>query len=75
MAVKERTYCKVASSSTSQLELLMKGIFDAYVLQPFEKTFIFGLVKPVNTHDYTVAQKTTVLRLKLHEFTKIILDC
>jgi hypothetical protein len=40
-------YCKVASSKTSHLEanagffrLLMKGIFDPYVLQPFDTKLI-----------------------------------
>ena len=34
--------------------LLMKGIFDAYVLWPFDKKLIFELVMRVNTHDFTV---------------------
>ena len=36
------------------LRLLMKGIFDSYVLWPFDKKFIFELVTRVNTPDYTV---------------------
>ena len=44
-------YRKVVSSNTSRLEahvciyrLLMKGIFDAYVMWPFDKKFIFELL-------------------------------
>ena len=54
-------YRKVASSNTSRLEahagffrLLMKGIFDAYVLWPFGKKLIFELVMCVSTRDSTV---------------------
>ena len=54
-------YHKVVSSNTSHLEahagiygLLMKGIFDAYVLWPFGKKLIFELVMRVNTRDFTV---------------------
>ena len=43
----KRTYRKVASSNTSRLEahagffrLLMKEIFDAYILWPFDKKLI-----------------------------------
>ena len=32
----------------------MKGIFDAYVLEPFGKNFIFELVTLVRTRDFTV---------------------
>ena len=32
----------------------MKGIFDAYVLSPFDKKLIFELVMCVNTCDFTV---------------------
>ena len=55
------TYRKVASSNTSCLEahlgffwLLMKGIFDAYVLWPFGNNIISELVKRVNTRVSTV---------------------
>ena len=55
------TYRKVASSNTSRLEahagffrLLMKGIFDPYVLWPFDKKVIFKLIMRVRTRDYTV---------------------
>ena len=34
--------------------LLMKGIFDPYVLQPFDEKYIFELVTHVKTRDYTV---------------------
>ena len=54
-------YRKIASSNTSHLEahasffrLLMKGIFDPYVLWPFDKKLISKLVTRVRTHDYTV---------------------
>ena len=46
-----KLYRKVASSNTSRFEanagisrLLMKGIFDAYVVWPFDKNFFFELV-------------------------------
>ena len=32
--------------------LLMKGIFDPYVLWPFDKKFIFELITWVRTHEY-----------------------
>ena len=55
-------YREIASSNTSCLEahvgiyiLLMKGIFDAYLLWPFDKKFIFELVARVYTHHYTVS--------------------
>ena len=51
-------YRKVARSNTSRLEaqagffrLLMKGIFDPYVLWPFDKKLIFWLVILVRTRD------------------------
>ena len=54
-------YRKVASSNMSRLEahagffrLLMKGIFDPYVLQPFDEKYIFELVTHLKTRDYTV---------------------
>ena len=54
-------YRIITSSNTSCLEahagffiLLMKGIFDPYVLWPFDKKFIFELVMSVNTRDFTV---------------------
>ena len=55
----------VASSNTSHLaphpgfyRLLMKGIFDAYVLLSFGKKFIFELVTHVRTRDCTVSIET-----------------
>ena len=55
-------YRKVASSNTSRLEahagffrlLIMKGIFDPYVLWPFDTKLISRLVMHVRTRDYTV---------------------
>jgi hypothetical protein len=54
-------YHKVESSNTSHLEahagiyrLLMKGIFNAYVLWPIDKKLIFELVTHVNTRDFTL---------------------
>ena len=54
-------YRRVAFSNTPRLEphpgvyrLLMKGIFDAYVLGPFDKKFIFELVTQVRSRDYMV---------------------
>ena len=54
------SYCKVASSNTSRLEahagffrLLMKGIFDPYVLWPFDKKLISLLVMRIRTRNYT----------------------
>ena len=54
-------YRIVASTSPSRIEahaglfrLLMKGIFDPYVLWPFDKKLIFKLVTRVRTRDYTV---------------------
>ena len=61
------TYHKVAYSSTSRLEalagiyrLLMKGLFDAFVLRPFDKKLIFELVTHVNTRYYTVLCVITI---------------
>ena len=34
----------------------MEGIFDAYVLWPFDKKFIFELVTGVKTRDFTVVE-------------------
>ena len=55
------TYRKDASSNTSRLEahagifrFLMKGIFDPYVLWPFDKKLIFSLVTRFRTRDYKV---------------------
>ena len=55
---------KVASTSLSCFEahaglfrLLMKGIFDDYVLRPFGKKFTFELVTRVRTRDSTVPTK------------------
>lgn len=56
-------HLKVTCSNISHLEanvgihrLLIKGMLDAYVLWPFEKKFIFELVKHDNTLDYTVME-------------------
>ena len=55
----EITYRKVVSSNTSHLEahagffrMLMKGIFDAYVLGHFDKKIIFELVTRVSIPGY-----------------------
>ena len=46
----------------------MKGIFDAYVLWPFDKKFVFELVTCVNTRDYTVDKSTySVVPAKLFD--------
>ena len=34
--------------------MLMKGIFDVYILQPFDKKSIFELWMSVHTHNFTV---------------------
>ena len=34
--------------------MFMKGIFDVYVLQPFDKKSIFELLMSVHTHNFTV---------------------
>ena len=54
-------YSKVASSNISRLEahtgffrLRIKGIFDPYVLRPFNKKLISSLVMRVRTRYYTV---------------------
>ena len=54
-------YRKISSSNTSRLEayvgffrLLVKGIFDPYVLWPFDKKLIFQLVTRISTRDFTV---------------------
>ena len=58
-------YLIVASFNTFCLEahpgifrLLMKGIFDAYVLWPFDKKLFLELVMRVNTRDFTVSEIT-----------------
>ena len=55
------TYCVVVSTSPSHLEahaglfrMHMKGIFDAYVLWPFDKSFVFEFETYINTCDFTV---------------------
>ena len=55
------SYRKIASSNTSRLEahagffrLLKKGIFDPYVLSPFDKKLISKLVTHVRARDYMV---------------------
>ena len=60
-------YRKVMSSSPSHIEahaglfiLLMKGIFDHYVLWPFDKKLIFKLVTCVSTHDFTICKMAKV---------------
>ena len=54
-------YRKVASSNMSRFEahagffrLFMKGIFDPYIMSPFDKKFISYLVTRVRTLDYTL---------------------
>ena len=49
-------YGKVASleAHTGTYRFLMKGIFDDYILWPFDKKLIFELVMCVNTRDFTV---------------------
>ena len=54
-------YCIVASASLFRFEahtglfrLLMKGIFDPYVLWPFDKKLIFYLVTRISTRRFTV---------------------
>ena len=54
------TYRIVASTGPSRFEahaglfrLLMHGIFDAYVLLSFDKSFVFELETQVNTRDFT----------------------
>ena len=71
-----RRYRKVASSNTSCLEahagisrLLMKGIFDAYVLLPFDKKNIFELVTRVSTRDYTVCIEQNLKSYRWVSFT------
>ena len=56
-------YRKVASSNTSRFEahaglfkLLMKGIFDAYVLWPFDQKCVFEFLRRVNTRDFTLIE-------------------
>ena len=57
VALQFSSYCKVSSSNMSHSEvhpgffrLFMKGIFDPYVLWPFDKKLIFR----IRTRDYTV---------------------
>ena len=57
----ETNYSKVISSNSFCLEahagicrLLMKGIFDAYVLCPFDKKLILLLVRRINTRNFMV---------------------
>ena len=59
-------YCIVASISLSCFEaheglfrLLIRGIFNLYVLWPFDKKLIFLLVTHVNTCDFAVNKNTT----------------
>ena len=44
----------------------MKGIFDPYVLWPFDKKLIFHLVTRVRTRNYTVEQKRRILARIFH---------
>ena len=44
----------------------MKGIFDAYVLWPFDKKNIFDLVTRVNPRDFTVVHKMEPIVLDQH---------
>ena len=69
------TYRKVVISKMSRLvvhvgiyRLLMKGIFDAYVVWPFYKKFIFELVTRVNTCDYTVDLVTNASYFSRRQF-------
>ena len=39
----------------------MKGIFDAYVLRPFDKKLIFELVTGVNTRNFTVCKVENIV--------------
>ena len=55
------TYRKVVSSNTSRLEahtaifwLLMKGMFDLYVMLPFDKELISWLVTRIRTRKFPV---------------------
>ena len=64
-SIHESNYRIVASTSPSRIEahaglfrLLMKGIFDPYVLWPFDKELIFLLVMLVSTREFTVNEKT-----------------
>ena len=67
------TYHKVSSSNTSRLEphpgfdrLLMKGIFDAYVLWPFDKRYVLNyLVTHFNTWNFTVMIVYTLISSNL----------
>ena len=58
-------YRNVTSTSPSCFEahaglfrLLMKGIFDAYVLLSFDKSFVFELETRVNTRDFKACKKS-----------------
>ena len=64
-------YRIVKSSNTSCLEahpgiygLLMKGIFDAYVLWPFDKKLISWLVSQIRTGDFTVCNSSQAMKLR-----------
>ena len=77
-------YRIVATSNTSCFEphpgfyrLLMKGIFDAYVLWPLEKIIFFEFVTRVNTPDFVVCrfswQYFCIFLLKVSYFRKDLL--
>ena len=78
----ENRYRRVASSNLSRLEphpgfyrLLMKGNFDNYLLWPFDKKIIFGLVTGVNTCAFPVLENsdwtdTDAVKLLLLHFNK-----
>ena len=71
-------YRKVASSNTSRLEahagffqLLMKGIFDPYVLWTFDKKLISWLVMRVRTCNFSVSKAFFILTF-LKPYKKIM---
>ena len=68
-------YCKIVSSNMSHLQadvgiyrLLMKRIFNAYVLWPIGKKLIFELVIRFRICDYTV----TVIKLTVTNWVLIL---
>ena len=52
--------------------LSMKGIFNAYILWPFGKNFIFELVSRVRTRDYTVLMIKNSRNKTLNKATNLI---
>ena len=72
LAIALGTYRIVASTSSSRIEahvglfrLLMKGIFDPYVLWPFDKKLISCLVTCVSTCKKTRLYGTQIFKCKL----------